>query len=149
MIALSAFDYEKKLKNPSKLFTNTWKSKSFINGPAVKEFENKFANYCRTNTCVSVGSCTSALQLSLIALSVGTDDEVITVPYTWVSTAECIKQVGANPIFVDIDPDYYTINTNKIEEKITDKISEFMKMFSNISFSNFRNRKFGNYFRGK
>jgi len=45
MIALSAFDYEKKLKNPSKLFTNTWKSKSFINGPAVKEFENKFSDY--------------------------------------------------------------------------------------------------------
>ena len=135
MIALSAFDYEKKLKNPSKLFTNTWKSKSFINGPAVKEFENKFANYCRTNTCVSVGSCTSALQLSLIALSIGTDDEVITVPYTWVSTAECIKQVGANPIFVDIDPRTYCIDPKKIAEKITSKTKAIISvdLFGHVS----------------
>ena len=60
MITLSGFGYEKKLKNPSKVFANTWKEKSFINGPTVKKFEEEFAKFCNTNDCVTVGSCTGA-----------------------------------------------------------------------------------------
>ncbi len=121
MITLSGFGYEQKLKNPTKAFAKTWKTKSFINGPSVIEFEQKFKEYCNAQDCVATSSCTSALQLSLIALNVGPGDEVITVPYTWVSTVEAIKQVGATPVFVDINADDLCIDPKSIENKITSK----------------------------
>ncbi len=121
MISLSGFGYEDTLENPSKAFSKTWKSKSFINGPAVKEFETQFAKYCEADSCVALSSCTSALHLSLLALGVGPGDEVITVPYTWVSTVEVIKQVGATPVFVDIGLNDMCIDPNKVAEKISKK----------------------------
>ena len=121
MISLSGFGYEDTLGNPSKAFSKTWKSKSFINGPAVKEFETQFAKYCEADSCVALSSCTSALHLSLLALGVGPGDEVITVPYTWVSTVEVIKQVGATPVFVDIGLNDMCIDPNKVAEKISKK----------------------------
>ena len=69
MISLTGFGYEKKLKNPSKLFEETWSQKSFISGPKVKAFEKEFGKYC-DKECVAVSSCTSALQLALLSLSV-------------------------------------------------------------------------------
>ena len=74
MISLSGFGYEDTLKNPSKAFAKTWDTKSFINGPAVKEFEKQFAEYCEADSCVALSSCTSALHLSLLALGVGPGD---------------------------------------------------------------------------
>ena len=121
MISLSGFGYEDTLGNPSKAFSKTWKSKSFINGPALKEFETQFAKYCEADSCVALSSCTSALHLSLLALGVGPGDEVITVPYTWVSTVEVIKQVGATPVFVDIALNDMCIDPNKVAEKISKK----------------------------
>jgi len=121
MISLSGFGYEETLKNPIKVFANTWKSKSFINGPTVKEFEKKFAEYCEADSCVALSSCTSALHLSLLALGVGPGDEVITVPYTWVSTAEVIKQVGAIPVFVDIALNDMCIDPKEVTKKISKK----------------------------
>ena len=121
MISLSGFGYEDTLGNPSKAFPKTWKSKSFINGPALKEFETQFAKYCEADSCVALSSCTSALHLSLLALGVGPGDEVITVPYTWVSTVEVIKQVGATPVFVDIALNDMCIDPNKVAEKISKK----------------------------
>ena len=56
MISLSAFGYEDTLKEPSNLFANTWQTKSFINGPAVKNFEKTFAEYCGAEQCVAVSS---------------------------------------------------------------------------------------------
>jgi dTDP-4-amino-4,6-dideoxygalactose transaminase len=119
MISLSGFGYEDTLKNPSKLFETTWQSKSFINGPAVKKFEETFAEYCGAEKCVAVSSCTSALQLSLLALGIGPGDEVITVPYTWVSTVEVIKQVGAKPVFVDISLNDMCIEPKQVAKKIS------------------------------
>ena len=121
MITLSAFGYEKKLKNPKSLFNKTWKSNSFINGPAIEQFENEFAKYCGIKDCAAVSSCTSALQLSLLALSVGPGDDVITVPYTWVSSVEVIKQVGAKPVFVDINKDDMCIDIFQIKKKLTSR----------------------------
>ena len=118
MISLSGFDYENKLENPLKMFADTWQTKSFINGPAVKKFEETFARYCGAEKCVAVSSCTSALHLSLLALNIGPGDEVITVPYTWVSTVEVIRQVGATPVFVDISRDDMCIDTNQVANKI-------------------------------
>lgn len=121
MISLSGFGYEDTLKNPSKLFETTWQSKSFINGPAVKKFEETFAEYCGAEKCVAVSSCTSALQLSLLALGIGPGDEVITVPYTWVSTVEVIKQVGAKPVFVDISLNDMCIDPKEVAKKVGKK----------------------------
>ena len=121
MISLSGFGYEDTLKEPSNLFVDTWQTKSFINGPAVKKFEQTFAEYCGAEQCVAVSSCTSALQLSLLALGIGPGDEVITVPYTWVSTVEVIRQVGAKPVFVDISLSDMCIDPKEISKKICKK----------------------------
>ncbi len=121
MISLSGFGYEDTLKDPSKLFEKTWQTKTFINGPTVKNFEETFAKYCGADQCVAVSSCTSALQLSLLALGIGPGDEVITVPYTWVSTVEVIKQVGARPVFVDISLNDMCIDPAAVAKKISKK----------------------------
>ncbi len=121
MITLSGFGYEENLKSPLQAFAKTFKDKSFINGPAVKEFEQKFKEYVGAEDCVAVGSCTSALQLSLIALGIGPGDEVITVPYTWISTVEVIKQVGATPVFVDVNRNDLCIDSKKVSDVITSK----------------------------
>ena len=121
MISLSGFGYEDTLKNPSDLFAQTWQTKSFINGTVVKNFEETFAEYCGAEKCVAVSSCTSALQLSLLALGIGPGDEVITVPYTWVSTVEVIKQVGATPVFVDISLNDMCIDPEEVAKKVNKK----------------------------
>tara|TARA_Y100000114_G_C11762518_1_gene330701 strand:+ start:1677 stop:2732 length:1056 start_codon:yes stop_codon:yes gene_type:complete len=118
MINLSAFGYEKRLKNPSRLFSSTWNDKSFINGKSVKDFEQKFQTFCNAQDCVAVSSCTSALHLSLLALSVGPGDEVITSPFTWVSTVEVIRQVGAKVVYADIKDDF-TLDPVDVKNKIT------------------------------
>ena len=121
MISLSGFGFEEKLKEPGKAFAKTFKHKNFIGGPAINQFEDKFANYTREDDCVAVSSCTSALQLSLLALSVGPGDEVITVPYTWISTVEVIRQVGAKPVFVDINEDDLCMDVEAVGKAITSK----------------------------
>lgn len=135
MIKLSDFGFEDSLKNPSEAFGNTWSSKSFINGEAVDTFEKQFTKYCDADDGVAVSSCTSALQLSLLALGIGPGDDVITVPYTWISTAECIKQVGANPVFVDIRSDDLCIDVEAIKNKITPNTKAIIPvdLFGNVA----------------
>jgi len=70
---------------------------------------------------VSCANGTDAIYITLKALNIGPGDEVITTALSWISTSETITQAGAKVVFVDIDPDYYTIDTSKIEEKITEK----------------------------
>lgn len=93
----------------------------FILGENVSKFEQEFANYCGAKFAVGVGSGTEALHLSLVACEVKPEDEVITVPNTAVPTVSAISFANATPILVDIEPETYTINVNKIEEKITKK----------------------------
>jgi len=94
---------------------------SFIGGEYVGKFKNDFTNAYGVKHCISCANGTDAIYISLKALGIGPGDEVITVANSWISTSETITQAGATPVFVDIDPDYYTINVNKIEEKITTK----------------------------
>lgn len=75
----------------------------FIMGPEVTELESTLAAYTGTRHCISVASGTDSLEIALRALEIGPGDEVITVPFTWISTAEVISQVGATPRFVDIE----------------------------------------------
>jgi dTDP-4-amino-4,6-dideoxygalactose transaminase len=93
----------------------------FILGPAVAAFERDFAAYCHTTEAVGVNSGTSALHLALLAAGVGPGDEVITVPYTFVATVAAIEYSGATPVFVDVEPEYWTMDPAQIERAITPK----------------------------
>ena len=94
---------------------------SFILGNEVKRFEENFASFLNVKYCAGVSSGTSAIELALKACGIGRDDEVITTPHTWVSTAEAVSNVNAVPVFVDIDKNSYNIDPNLIEEKISKK----------------------------
>ena len=94
---------------------------AFAGGPFVAEFEKDFAAYCNTKFAIGVGSGTEALWLTLIALGIGDGDEVITVPNSFIATAEAISMSGAKPVFVDVDKDYYTMNPELINAAITNK----------------------------
>jgi len=96
---------------------------AFAGGPFVETFENNFAEFCRTKHCVGVGSGTEALWMALLALGVGPGDEVITVPNTFIATAEAISFCGAMPVFVDIDERTYTMDPVKLREFIEQKCS--------------------------
>jgi len=91
----------------------------FILGPAVERFEAAFARYIGTRCCVGLNNGTSALHMALRACDIGPGDEVITTPHTWVSTSWAISYVGAKPVYVDIDPQTYNIDPNRIEQAIT------------------------------
>lgn len=97
----------------------TIENTAFILGPGVEEFENNFANFCGVKYAVGVNSGTEALHLALLSLGIGSGDEVITVPNTFIATAEAISHTGAKPIFVDIDKENYNMNSDLIKEKIT------------------------------
>ena len=93
----------------------------FVGGEEVEWFEEEFAQYCGVRFAVGVGSGTEALHLALLALDVRKGHEVITVPNTFIATAEAITLTGAQPVFVDIDPETYTMNTTQIESAITER----------------------------
>ena len=97
------------------------KNSSFILGDAVSEFETEFASKCNVKHCISTANGTDSIYIILKSLGIGLGDEVITVANSWISSSETISQTGAKPVFVDIDPDYYSINENLIKEKITNK----------------------------
>lgn len=98
-----------------------FKTQHFILGPNVEELEKTIASYCRTKYAIGVASGSDALLLSLMALGIGTGDEVIIPPFTFFATAGSVSRLGAIPVFVDIDPDTYNIDPSKIEEKINPK----------------------------
>lgn len=94
-------------------------STQFIMGDEAFLFEKEFAKFCGSKYCTGVSSGTSALHLALLACGIGPNDEVITVPFTFIATAEAISHVGAKVVFVDIEPNTYTIDINKLEKSIT------------------------------
>ena len=90
-------------------------------GEIVREFEKTFANFVGVKHAIATSSGTTALHASLIAHGIKEGDEVITTPFTFISTANSIKMCGAIPIFVDIDERTYNIDPNLIEKVITSK----------------------------
>jgi dTDP-4-amino-4,6-dideoxygalactose transaminase len=92
---------------------------AFAGGPYVAKFEEEFAAFCNAPYAVGLGSGTDALWLTLLALGVGPGDEVITVPMTFMATAEAITYCGARPVFVDIDETTYTMDPALVESAIT------------------------------
>lgn len=91
----------------------------FTLGAEVAEFEKEFAAYCQASQGMGVNTGTSALHLGLLAAGVGPGDEVVTTPFTFVASVAAIHYTGAKTVFVDIDPDTYTIDPAAIEAAIT------------------------------
>jgi dTDP-4-amino-4,6-dideoxygalactose transaminase len=91
----------------------------FILGPNVRALEEEVSARLRGRPCVGVANGTDALVIALQALDVGRGDEVITSPYTFYATAEAVAQVGATPVFCDIDPTTYTLDPELVGERIT------------------------------
>jgi UDP-2-acetamido-2-deoxy-ribo-hexuluronate aminotransferase len=98
----------------------------FIMGPEIGELERALASYVGVKHCVTVSSGTTSLEIALRALGIGPGDEVITVPFTWISSAEVIGLVGAKPVFVDVEPVTYNIDVDLIESAITPRTKAFL-----------------------
>lgn len=98
----------------------------FILGPEVNEVEGKLAQFTGSKHCVAVSSGTDSLLIALMACGIGTGDEVITVPYTWISSAEVVALLGAKPVFVDIRPDTLNMDESLLEAAISKRTKALM-----------------------
>lgn len=95
------------------------KSDFITQGPKVKEFEDKVANYCGAKYAVAVSSGTAALHIACLAAGIKNGDEVITTPISFAASANCVLYCGGRPVFADIEDDTVNINPAEIEKKIT------------------------------
>jgi len=111
--------YESIKEEIDKAIADVIASSAFIGGPYVKEFETAFAAFCGARYCIGVGNGTDAIFLTLKAMGIGRGDEVITAANSFIATSEAITMSGARVVFVDIRPDTYSIDAQKIEAKIT------------------------------
>ena len=91
----------------------------FINGPEVLELERELARFVGVNHCITTASGTDSLEIGLRSLGVGPGDEVVTVPFTFISSAEAVELVGAKVVLVDIEPRTYNIDVTKLREAVT------------------------------
>ncbi|MCX6741154.1 MAG: aminotransferase class I/II-fold pyridoxal phosphate-dependent enzyme, partial [Candidatus Parcubacteria bacterium] len=98
----------------------------FILGPEVEEIERQIAKYCGVKYAIGVNSGTDALLLSLMALNIKRGDEVITTPFSFMATVDVIILCGARPVFVDINPKTFNIDSKKIEAAITGRTKVIM-----------------------
>ena len=98
----------------------------YIMGPEVKELEQNLANFVGVSDCVAVSSGTDSLLIAMMALDIGPGDEVITTPFSFMSTCETVLLLGAKPVFVDIYPRTYNINPQLIERAITKNTKAIM-----------------------
>jgi dTDP-4-amino-4,6-dideoxygalactose transaminase len=101
--------------------TAVMENTAFAGGSFVARFEEEFAAFCGTKYAIGVGNGTDALWLSLLALGIGPGDEVITVPNSFIATAEAISYTGATPVFTDVREDTYTMDPDLLEKAITSK----------------------------
>ncbi|MCK8604367.1 DegT/DnrJ/EryC1/StrS family aminotransferase [Syntrophobacteraceae bacterium DRH4] len=98
----------------------------YIMGREIRELEEKLSAYVGVKHAITCASGTDALLIALMALDIGPGDEVITVPYTWISTAEVISLLRAKPVFVDILPDTFNMDPEKFEAAITPRTRAIM-----------------------
>jgi UDP-2-acetamido-2-deoxy-ribo-hexuluronate aminotransferase len=98
----------------------------FIMGPEIAELEAELSAFVGVKHALTVASGTDSLEIALRALEIGPGDEVVTVPFTWISTAEAVALVGAKPVFVDIDPETFNLDPAALEAAITGKTKAIM-----------------------
>jgi len=96
-------------------------SAAFIGGDFLRQFEINFTKFCEADYCIGVGNGTDAIFISLKSLGIGKNDEVITAANTFIATSEAISLTGAKVVFCDVNENTYNIDTDLIEEKITEK----------------------------
>ena len=94
---------------------------SFIKGPYVSTFETNLAQYLNVKHCISCGNGTDAIQIALMALGLSPGDEVLTPDFTFVATAEVVRLLGFTPVLVDVYPDTFNIDIEKLEKAISHK----------------------------
>lgn len=110
--------YKKKIDNN---IQSVLSKSNYILGKEVQKLELELQNFTGAKYAITCSSGTDALLLALLAIDIKPGDEVITTPFTWISTAEMIALLQAKPVFVDIKPDTYNIDVNLIEKAITKK----------------------------
>ena len=103
------------------------KSDFLTQGPKIKEFEEKFAEYVGAKYAVAVSNGTAALHLSTLALNVKSGDKVITTPLTFAASANCIRYCGGEVDFVDINPATYLMDLDKLEKKLASSTKELFQ----------------------
>ncbi len=104
-------------------------------GPKVKEFEDKFAEYVGAEYAVAVNNATSGLHLSVLALGLNIGDRVITTPITFAASANCVRYAGGEVWFADIEPDTYTLSLKSTKELIESKPKGFFKGIIPVDFA--------------
>ena len=114
---------------------STLKSDYLTQGPKVNEFELKFAKYVGSKYAVAVNNATSGLHLSVLALNLSKGDRVITSPITFAASANCIRYVGGEVWFADIDPDTYLLDLEKVKELLDSKPKGFFKGIIPVDFA--------------
>ncbi|HLA58002.1 MAG TPA: DegT/DnrJ/EryC1/StrS family aminotransferase [Puia sp.] len=102
-------------------FEKVYEQTAFSGGSFVEEFEKNFAAFCDTKYAVGVNNGTTALHLAMLALGIGSGDEVIIPANTFIATAWGVSYTGATPVFADCDPDTWEIDFSRLESKITSK----------------------------
>ena len=113
--------YQKYKPEIDEAVQNVLNSSQYIMGPQIKKLEDELASYTGTKHAIACSSGTDALLIALMAMDIKSGDEVITTPFTFISTTEVLSLLGAVPVFVDIERDTFNIDAEKIQEKITDR----------------------------
>lgn len=120
------FQYQKYKKEIDTNLQAVLNKSNYILGEEVSILEQELQNFTGAKYAVTCSSGTDAILLALMTLDIQPGDEVITTPFTWISTGEMIALLGATPVYVDIEPDTYNINANLIESAITKKTKAIM-----------------------
>jgi hypothetical protein len=104
-------------------------------GPLIEEFEKNFSNYIGSKYAVAVSNGTAALHLACLSLNINSNSNVITTPITFAASANCVKYCGGEVYFVDIDPETYLIDIDKVEKLINSKPANFFKAIIAVDFT--------------
>ncbi len=118
--------YQSLKQNIDSAIENVVTETAFIGGKYVTTFEHEFAALYGVKHCISCANGTDSLYIIMKMLGIGNGDEIITVANSWISSSETISQTGATPVFIDIHPDFYSIDESLIEAKITSKTKAIM-----------------------
>ncbi|MEM3578901.1 MAG: DegT/DnrJ/EryC1/StrS family aminotransferase [Candidatus Bathyarchaeia archaeon] len=112
---------EEEIKAVSKVLKSGVLTHGLGTGPMVKKFEEEFAKFVKAKHAIAINSGTAALHMAILAAGVKQGDEVVLPSFTFVATAETVVMAGAKPVFVDINPETYTVSPEEIEKAITKK----------------------------